>query len=90
MGVKFFLQYLPGNLIVQAQFGIELLETIVLIYQVLCALQLAHAQAPSSPPVNRRFTNAEFPANLVQGLTLVLLTQSTQYLGFTKAILSHE
>ena len=79
----------------QAQFGVELLEAAIFIFQVLEALQLAYAHAPklAFPTVKGGFTNAVFPANLGHGLTLtltlVLLTQNPQNLGFAKMTLFH-
>ena len=71
----------------QAQLGAELLEAAIFIFQVLEALQLAHAHAPklAFPPIKGGFTNVVLPANLGHGLALALLAQNAQNLGFAEA-----
>ena len=80
----------------QTQFGIELLEAAVFVFQGLEPLQLAHAHAPelAFPRVKRGLTDAVFPANLDRclalALALVLLAQNAQYYGFAEAALFHK
>ena len=76
----------------QTQLGVELFEAAVFLFQVLEALQLAHAHAPklAFPRVKGGLTDAVFPANLDHGLALVLLAQNTQNLGFAEAALFHK
>ena len=75
----------------QTQFGVELLEAAVFLFQGLEPLQLAHAHAPklAFPRVKGGFTEAVLPANLGHGLALVLLAQNAQNLGFAEATLFH-
>ena len=71
----------------QAPLRIELVEAAIFVFQVLEALQLAHAHAPklAFPRVKGGLTDAVFPANLDHCLALVLLAQNSQNLGFAEA-----
>jgi len=59
----------------QTQLGVRLFELAIFVFQVLEALQLAHAHAPklTFPPVKGRLTDAVLPSNLNHRLALVLL-----------------
>ena len=76
----------------QTQLGVELFEAAVFFFQVLEALQLAHTHAPklAFPRVKGGLTDAVLPANLGHGLTLVLLAQNAQNLGFAEAAFFHK
>ena len=76
----------------QTQLGVELFEAAVFLFQVLEALQLAHAHAPklAFPRVKSGLTDAVLPANLDHGLALVLLAQNSQNLGFAEAAFFHK
>ena len=91
-GWLLFSQDLLDDLVFQTQFGVELLEAAAFLFQVLEALQLAHAHAPklAFPRVKRGFTEAVLPANLGHGLALVLLAQNAQNLGSAEATFFHE
>ena len=86
-GWLLFSQDLLDDRVFQTQFGVELLEAAVFLFQGIEALQLAHAHAPelTFPTVKGGFTEAVLPANLGHDLALVLLAQNTQYLGFAEA-----
>jgi hypothetical protein len=76
----------------QTQLGVELFEAPVFLFQVLEALQLAHAHAPklAFPRVKGGLTDAVLPANLDHSLALVLLAQNAQNLGFAEAAFFHK
>ena len=76
----------------QTQLGVELFGAAVFIFQVLEALQLAHAHAAklAFPRIKRGLTEAVLPANLDHGLALVLLAQNAQNLGFAEATFFHK
>ena len=91
-GWLLFSHYLLDDRVLQTQFGVELLEAAVFVFQVLEPLQLAHAHAPklAFPRVKRGFTEAVLPANLGHGLALVLLAQNAQNPGFAEATFFHK
>ena len=76
----------------QTQLGVRLFEVAIFVFQVLEALQLAHAHAPefAFPTVEGRLTDAVLPTNLNHRLALDLLAQNTQNLGFTTATFFHK
>ena len=91
-GWLLFSQDLLDDQVFQTQFGVELLEAAVFVFQGLEPLRLAHAHAPelAFPTVKGGCTEAVLPANLGHGLTLVLSAQNAQNLGFAEATFFHK